>query len=36
MAILKNPDERFNGQTFVQFLQEKLLPAMNVFNGENP
>ena len=27
--ILKNPEERFNAQSFVEFLDQSLLPAMN-------
>ncbi|CAB4024257.1 Hypothetical predicted protein [Paramuricea clavata] len=34
--LMKNPDERFNANSFIQFLNEQLLPAMNPFNGENP
>ena len=34
--LLKNPDERFDVRSFIQFLDERLLPAMNGFNGENP
>jgi hypothetical protein len=34
--LLKNPDERFDARSFIQFLDERLLPAMNRFNGENP
>ena len=34
--LLKNPEERFDVRSFIQFLHERLLPAMNRFNGENP
>ena len=34
--LLKNPDERFDVRSFIQFLDERLLPAMNRFNRENP
>ena len=34
--LLKNPDERFDVRSFIQYLDERLLPAMNRFNGENP
>ena len=34
--ILRNPDERFNTYFFIEYLEERLLPAMNPFNGENP
>ena len=34
--LLKNPEEGFDAHSFVQFLDERLLPAMNRFNGENP
>jgi hypothetical protein len=34
--LLKNPDERFYVRSFIQFLAERLLPAMNRFNRENP
>ena len=34
--LLRNPDERFNTGSFIRFLDQQLLPAMNVFNGENP
>jgi hypothetical protein len=27
--LLKNPDERFDVRSFIQFLDERLLPAMN-------
>ncbi len=32
--LLKNPDERFDGRSFVEFLDEQLLPAMNPFDGK--
>ena len=35
-GILRNPEERFNTQSFIDYLEERLLPAMNPFNGENP
>ena len=34
--LMKNPQERFDANSFIQFLNEQLLPAMNPFNGENP
>ncbi|CAB4016334.1 Hypothetical predicted protein, partial [Paramuricea clavata] len=34
--LMKNPEERFDANSFIQFLNEQLLPAMNPFNGENP
>ena len=34
--FLKNPDENFDARSFIQFLDQDLLPAMNRFNGENP
>ena len=34
--ILRNPDERFNTYSFIECLEERLLPAVNPFNGENP
>ena len=34
--LLKNPEERYDARSFIQFLDERLLPAMNRFNGENP
>ena len=34
--LLKNPEERFDARFFIQFLDERLLPPMNRFNGENP
>ena len=34
--LLKNPEERFDARSFIQFLDERLLLAMNRFNGENP
>ena len=33
--LLKNPDERFDARSFIQFLDEQLLPAMNPFDGRN-
>ena len=35
-GFLKNADERFDTHSFIRFLDEQLLPAMNVFDGENP
>ncbi len=35
-CLLKNPEERFETRSFIQFLDEQLLPAMNRFDGENP
>jgi hypothetical protein len=35
-CILRNPEERFNKHLFIEYLEERLLPAMNPFNGENP
>jgi hypothetical protein len=34
--LLKNPEERFETRSFIQFLDEQLLPAMNRFDGESP
>jgi hypothetical protein len=34
--LMKNPDERFDANSFIQFLNEQLLPAVNLFKGENP
>jgi hypothetical protein len=34
--LLKNPDERFDARSFMQFLDERLSPAMNRFYGGNP
>ena len=34
--LLKNPEERFDACPFIQFLDERLLLAMNRFNGANP
>ena len=35
-CLLKSADERFDAGSVIRFLDEHLLPAMNVFNGENP
>ena len=35
-TLMKNPAERFDGLSFIRFLDEQILPAMNPFNGENP
>ena len=35
-CLLTSAYERFDAGSFIQFLDEQLLPAMNVFNGENP
>ena len=34
-GLLKNADERFDTHSFIRFLDEQLLLAMNVFNAEN-
>ena len=36
IRVLNNAGERLDAQSFIQFLDEQLLPAMNPFNGENP
>ena len=33
IRVLKSADERFDAGSFIRFLHEQLLPAMNVFNG---
>ncbi len=34
-CLLKNPEETFETRSFIQFLDEQLLPAMNRSDGEN-
>ena len=33
--VVRALDERFDADSFLRFLDEQLLPAMNAFNGEN-
>ena len=33
---MKSAGERFDAGSFIRFLDEQLLPAMNAFNEENP
>ena len=35
-AYLLPPEKRFNADTFVEFLDRSLIPAMNAYNGVNP
>ena len=35
-AYLLPPEKRFNGDTFVEFLDSSLFPAMNAYNKVNP
>ena len=34
--LMKNPEERFDANSFIQFLNEQLLPPMNPCNGGKP